>query len=126
MTIGQSFRTFVAALPGMPESIYPSFLPAQHQGFPALTYSVSADAPQRVLDGISSAHSAMIDIDCWAKTIDEAEALAGIVNDALTDYFGDFNGLEVSDCWPAREAFWLYEDVQGLHRVSLQFALLYG
>jgi hypothetical protein len=126
MTIGASFRQFLVAQPGIPESVYPSFLPAQHEGFPAITYNVAANGPRRIVSGISNTRYALIDVDCWAKTIDEVEAVAAIVNTALVDYFGPFNGFNVSSCWPERDEFWLYEDASGLYRVSMQFALLYG
>src|SRR5262245_30992977 len=131
VTVAQSFYTFLSTQPGIPAAFFPLRLPLNHEGFPALTFNVSDDADIPLLDGgVSSAHTALIDVDCWAKnSLIQAETLATAVKAALfpggVSYVGPFGSIDVDMIIKTRE-FHSEEPDTRLVRISLQFEVSYG
>lgn len=131
MTIFQSAVDFlgdVSALTSIVGSrIFGLFIPhpeaAAASG--AVTLSLTDDLPTQLLDGVGSASTAVLEVDCWAGSLVTAESIATAVKNALVGYVGTFGDHQVTNVAKVRESH-LYEDDTGLNRVSLQFEILYG
>lgn len=136
MSIGADFYTYVAALSSIraivglsttsPQkaAVYPNFLPQNHYGFPALTYTQDEDAQSNTLDGVSTLKEALLTADCWALTYLNAHSLANALVTDLVGYRGTF-GTVTADFIRLERSLDLYESDTKLHRVSLQFRIAY-
>lgn len=128
--IVESFRSHLFAAAGVAaitESIYPKHLP-QHVQKPAITYGVSGDDDEQLLDGISSLKIALFDVDCWDLSFITAHELADAVEAALvghTGVLGTFSPAASVDHIRKERRFDLFESDTKLYRVSLQFLVAY-
>jgi len=128
VTITQSFYTELSGESTITDvvstSIYPGWIPSQAT-YPAITFGVADDLNIDVLNGVSAASLAIMDVDCWATTVIAAESIASVVKTFLIGFYGSFGDYTVTSCRKTRELH-LEETDTGLRRVSLQFEILYG
>lgn len=121
--IAQDFFTFLSGQ--VSTQIYPQFLPQNHQGFPAITFSVDDDRDDQLIDGVGSMRTALVSVDCWDLDYLSVHTLADSVSSALVGHVGTFAGSEVSHIRKERQLD-LYEQDTGLFRVSLQYLIAYN
>lgn len=128
MSIFQSAITYtgtVSAITAIVGTRIFGLLIPQGQAVPALTLQLTDNQDQPLLDGVSTARLAYLDVDCWAKSLVAAESLADAVKTAFVGYVGAFGDYQVTNIAKVRELH-LFEQDTGYSRVSLQFEILYG
>lgn len=127
--IQQSFYTFLtgnATIAALCSSVYPQWLPLQHQGFPAISYTMDSDEQQPLLDGsVSSLKEALISVDVWSKSYLEAIQVAEAVSGELVGFTGTF-GTNTVDQIRRERKIDQYENDPELFRVSMQFFVAYS
>jgi hypothetical protein len=97
--------------------VYPTVLP-QNCVFPAVAYTVISDRQTRSLGGFTSGQrNALVQVDCYARTRDAAQALA----DAVADVLSSYTTPELCSSQVSRRD--LYDDEAALHRVSTDYSL---
>lgn len=93
---------------------YPSVLP-QAPVLPAAVWTRIAGAPVQSFDGLDTLDNAMVQIDCWAETLDAARDLAGAMRAAID---------AASGLGAHFQRFWTdFEDKPRLYRVSMDVSL---
>jgi len=90
---------------------YPLMMP-QNPVLPAIVYSRQASDPQYRLEGGSSLSQVRVEIDCYAKTYDEAKSLSAEVRSAMEA--ASYKGTMIFDAD-------FYEPDVKLYRVILDF-----
>jgi hypothetical protein len=99
--------------------IYPNKMPEgpRPAGFKAIVFSVISDVPTNAVTGSAAnrLRAARVQVDCYAKEYDDAEAVAEAVDAVMTAPAGLAGWREVS-----RD---LYDDEAELHRVSMDIDL---
>ena len=96
------------------ERIYPITRP-QNSVLPAITYTRIFGNPVQSIGGFTSATSEIrIQIDCWASTYDQVQALALAVRDRMFVTAATFRSYMQSDTD-------FYEDDTKIYRVSMDF-----
>ena len=90
---------------------YPLMMP-QNPTLPALVYSRQASKPEYRLEGGSSLSQVRVEIDCYAKSYEEAKSLASQVRSAME--LAAFKGTMIFDTD-------FYEPDVKLYRVVLDF-----
>lgn len=96
--------------------IYPDAAP-QTTVFPVIVYNVNSQEQAKSLGGgPSSIARSMVQVDCYAKTLAQALAMADEVTLALHGNFDSFKGLH-------QNRFNLFDEQQRLYRVSQDFAI---
>jgi hypothetical protein len=125
MTPGQAIR---AAMLGASEvtdlvekRIYPSRLPA-NVAFPAVVYTVISSIPEATFEGDAETElvDSRVQIDCYAKGYDDAQALGRVIAVFLTQLDDQDLRVQLLD---SRD---LFEDDTTLHRVSMDFGVWAG
>ena len=97
--------------------IFPFVIP-QGQLYPAIVYQRDSTRFLRSFDGHNSLTSTGLQIDCYAKTVSAAAALATRVRSALIDYATSPINLIAID-----NELDLFEPDTELHRVMLRFTV---
>ena len=101
--------------------IFPVLVP-QNVQFPCITYQLISDPRLQTLEGVSVPNP-YVQIDCWAKTYNDAHALAAAVETALECYRGLMGGLvQVHSCLLRSKAD-IFEPEVNDFRVSLDFSI---
>jgi hypothetical protein len=112
-----SLLSGTAGITAITRSIFPSVVP-QKATFPAITYQRDGAIHMQTFDGHNSLVESSFQIDCWAKTVSGAEALAAAVKTALIDYaVPPVNHTRIDN------EIQLFEAETELHRVLLQFTI---
>lgn len=132
MSIKASFYSFLLSQTsitnelGAVDAIFLNRIPQQlNKQMPALSYRQTNDEDVYLLDGTaSSLKFAEIEVNCWAFSAPQAEALAQAVRDALTGYSGPMGANTVD---PIRKTFddGDFEVDTDLHFVRLVFVIPY-
>lgn len=123
-SVGEKVRAVLIADPGVSAlvnaRIFPSKLP-QPVTYPAVRYFVPSDVPVNSLGGFTSGlRNARVQVDAYAKKYADAQALA----DAIVGALGSLTGASLSSLLMSRSD--LYEDVNELQRVRLDFSMWTG
>lgn len=101
--------------------VYPVRLP-QNPTYPCATFQVISEPRSHSMEGRVAANP-LVQIDCWAKTYQEAQDLASAVERAMDMFSGRMGGvLNVLSCLQ-RERQDFYEPDVDDYRVSLDFAI---
>jgi hypothetical protein len=128
VTIKTSFYTFVAGTGSITSiatgGIHPQTIPQQMEN-PFASYSMDDNEDQQMLDGVSPVRDARFSVDCYSKSYLTASQLAGAFKSALVGHRGTFGSHTVEHIRKERE-FDIFEADTGLHRVSLQFLVVYS
>lgn len=97
--------------------IFPGVIP-QKTEMPAVCYQVVSDVPQESFtNGVDRLVNARVQIDCYAKTYLEAQAVAAAIDAVMT-------GLARPDLSALREISRdLYENEDQLHRVTADYSV---
>ena len=130
--IGEAVRDHVLADSGVSalcDQMYPHVIP-QTGTYPAMVFAVESDDRTRLLEGTEAAYRrAFVSIDCYAKRLTDAQAIADAVESALTDFRGTLGTTAPSiDCDHVRldrRGPELFENETELHRVPLVFVIGY-
>ena len=123
--IAQELYSIINALPHGATGVWPTLLPQQHAGFPAITYTLDEDTPSRLLDGVGTMSQARVSIDVWARSYAVAHTIADAVSVGMASVRGSYGALFLDQVRKEREVD-LYESDTELFRVSLQFTIGYG
>ncbi len=130
MSIKQGLYTFLGAQSAITnlvsDRIYPEVIPDQvfdaASKRPCLVYSRQGTERTRTFCGTIGLVQSAFNVDCYARTYQDAEALAAAVRSALTDYRGAM-GSETVQSTQLIGDFDLLDLEPGLFRVSLAFAI---
>jgi hypothetical protein len=122
---GQAVRDVLVADPTVAGlvagRVYPGLIPPR-AAFPAIVFTVVSQVPEETFEG--TAATALVDsrvqIDCYAKSYDDAQKLAEAVDDALTELDDQLLRVVRLD---SRD---LFDDELLLHRVSTDFSVWRG
>jgi len=120
-------RSYLLTLPSVTdlvgENIFPLHVP---QGFdkPCIVYQVVDVTRQVTYSGTNKLVQAFVQFDCLAKRYADAQQIAAVVREALTDYSGEMAGTAVRGCFLTAEQD-LSDIEPGFFRVSLNFNLWY-
>lgn len=99
-------------------------LPQEHDGFPAIVYSMDDDQDQQLLNGVSGLKEARFVIDVYDDDYVTADSVATAIKSALVGYTGTF-GADTADHIRKERELDFYEPQTELHRVNLQFLIAY-
>lgn len=102
------------------DRIHPSVLP-DPAVLPALVYRVISNAGAIAHDGPVSLRNPRLQIDAWATTALEAEALELAVVNALHGYRGPMGNVDYTAAWRLEDSTQIYETETQFHRVSMDF-----
>lgn len=129
MSIKTSLYTFLSGTSSITStlastnSVWPSHIPQNHDGFPLIVFSMDDDEDQQLLDGVSDVKEARFTIDCYDGSYLTADQVATAVKDALIGHRGTFGANTAEHIRKERELDLLDDD---LHRVNLQFLIAYS
>ncbi len=119
-TFGETLRTALTTTPAVTAMvsgrIFPNYV-KQGVTFPAIRYFVIDDIPSNTLDGFSLRRG-MVQVDAFAKTYLQAQALADAIEGALLT---NFRGPAVA-CWIIARRDW-YEEATEVHHVSIDVSM---
>lgn len=106
MSIRTDFRTYlltkstVTDLVGTGDNarVYPGFAP-QGVSLPHVVLNTISDVSDHDMDGANGWTEARVQVDCYARTVDDAEALAEVIRLACDGYKGTMGAAEVAFCF---------------------------
>ncbi len=117
-----------AAVSAITTRIFPQTIP-DGQEPPAITFQLDGDDRNPTFDGVSdSLKTARFDVNAYSLEYLEAHALAEALEAALAGTRGNFGTLSPPDFVDQvrmERKFDIFETQTGLHRVSLNFIVLY-
>jgi hypothetical protein len=99
--------------------MYAAILP-QHPTMPAITYQIISGDSVISHDGSSGLENPTIQIDCWADTYSQMDALFNAVRKRLNVASGTFLGVEVQGVFLLRKRD-LYDDEAKLYRRTADY-----
>jgi len=105
--------------------IYPGPPLPQHATLPAITYNQISATRVHVLAGPGGKARRRIQVDCWAATKTEAEALADTVRRSLDGFYGSMRDTVVGSTRIDNEQYFFEEEagVTGIERVSHDYII---
>lgn len=101
------------------DRVYPGGLP-QGGGFPAVSISMVSGGGIPTIEGRGLTRTVRMQVDCWAETPDDADALAKAVRIALDGYIGPLDEDHAQAVLLANEQAFEEPEVD-LHQVALDF-----
>lgn len=105
------------------DRIYPLVLP-QKPELPAITYQTISAVRSYHMQGEDGLPAYRVQIDAWASTMADADALGVQVRDCLSGFKGDADGTEMRGIFFDTERSF-YESEPKLYRVSQDFIVWY-
>jgi len=122
-----TFLSGTGSVTSLCSSIYPEFLPENHQSFPAIVLGLISNDEEMLLDGTTSSLStATITVDCLDKSLSSAAAVASAVESALIGYRGPFGTETVDHLRKESEDLIPLDPSTELIGVSMQFFIGYS
>lgn len=109
----------VAALIGT--RFYPDLLP-QNAQFPAVSYNLVSETYGHVMRGPNVVSSARVQIDSWAETKEEAEAVSSAIHARLDAYQGAMGTSVVQGVFAADGRDWI-EPSEAIYRRSRDYII---
>lgn len=132
MSIVESFTTYleanstITAVLASANSIHPELLPQQHDGFPALVYSLTDDENINMLDGsVNELSFATIRLRILSPLHKAVHDVATVLKSELTSYRGVMGSNTVELVWKMSERGLPPEIDTELHSVLIDFKIAY-
>lgn len=125
MTTLNTFRAILLGNGGVSalvsSRIYPIELP-QSPTFPAITLQIVAGESVYSSSGLSNLENSLVQVDCWARTYADADALFEAVRKACATYSGNVSGVDVQGIFLEQKRD-LYDSEAKLNRRSADFSV---
>lgn len=110
-------------------SIYPNFLPENHAGFPAISFSLDKIEDPILSGGSSSLYEALLNIECFDGNYNVARQLADTVSIEMVGLTGtmgtSYPVITLDSCRKELDTELPIESDTGLFHISLQFRISY-
>jgi hypothetical protein len=125
-------HSFLVAKATGAAGVWPQMLPQNHQGFPAITYSIDDESDDQLIDGIGSLTTAVVTVDVWDASYITVHQIADALCKGLVGYhgligaYGSPEKQVIANHIRKERQLDLYDNDGDLHRVNLQFLIAYG
>jgi len=132
MSLAESLTTFlegnanITALLASADAIWANATPQDHDGYPAITYEISGDIQQGLLEGsVNELAIASVRLNIWDHNFKTCNDIATTVKSELNSYRGVFGANTAEHIIKENEFSTPQEDDTGLNRIVLEFQIAY-